>query len=468
MVPCPFQYIKFLIIMTHSDVLIIGAGLSGLSCAHFLKKYKPSLKVIVLEQSGRAGGVIDSCRLDGFLAEAGPHGFLDNKPESQEILRDLQLDSQLLKAPLGNFKRYLCKKGRLVALPQGPVDLITSPLLSFPAKLRLLAEPFIKPVPGHPTVSQWTETRFGKGVLPLVDAAVTGTFSGDFTKLSMDAVMPGVRLLEKEHGSLLKGMMAKKKEKKDAAPLPSMGNFPEGMVTLVNRLADAADILFDHAVQAINVQDGGFEVQTAAGKRFSCSSLVSGLPMNAGLKLLAGFKPPVAHIPESTICNVVLGFKDTGFLPKAFGFLVPECEERFVLGCMFTSGMFPGRAPEGHVLLEVLVGGRRHPERLQLSDEEVIRQTIYDLGELLDLPGEPVLSRVMRPTGGIPQLEEDHLRLLKWRKTLETQQSGLHICGFGWDGIGVNDATKSARQAALNIIDGRGEDAEVSVKPVYF
>jgi oxygen-dependent protoporphyrinogen oxidase len=453
--------------MTYSDVLIIGGGLSGLSCAHFLKKYNPALSVLVLEKSDRAGGVIDSCAESGFLAEAGPHGFLDNKPESQEILYDLQLESLLQKAPLADFKRYLCKNGRLMALPQKPGELITSSLLSLPAKLRLLAEPFIKPLVGSPTVSDWAKYRFGKGVLPLVDAAVTGTFSGDFTRLSMDAVMPGVRLLEKESGSLLKGLWAKKKKKAAASPLPSMVNFPDGMVTLVNRLAAETDILFADGVRVVRKKSPGFEVVSEQGIR-TCSHLVSGLPINGGLHLLSQFKPPVAQVPESVICNIVLGFKDSGFVPRAFGFLVPECENRFVLGCMFSSAMFPGRAPAGHVLLEVLVGGRRHPERLELDDQELIDRAVADLGGLVDLPGEPVSARVIRPKGGIPQLEKDHVSLLQWRETVQDQQPGLHICGFGWDGIGINDAVKSASQAAMAIINGRQKNDSVAVKPVYF
>ncbi len=454
--------------MTHSDVIIVGAGLSGLACAHFLKKRHPSLSICLLEKTERVGGVIDSLAEDGFLAEAGPHGFLDNKPESQEMLADLHLDSILQKAPLADFKRYLCKDGRLLALPQKPAELIRSPILGVFAKIRLLAEPFIKPVSGQSTVSQWAEARFGQGVLPLVDAAVTGTFSGDFTKLSMDAVMPGVRELEKEYGSLLRGLKARKKEKAcGGGGVPAMINFPDGMVTLVNRLAEGMDVRYGSAVQSFTPTPEGFEV-VCAESSFTCSHLVSGLPMNGGLKLLAPFKPPVSRVPEATICNIVLGFKGEGFVPKAFGFLVPECEGRFILGCMFTTKMFPGRAPVGHVLLEVLVGGRRHPERVQLCDGELIARATADLAELLDLPGEPVFSKVMRPSGGIPQLEEDHLRLLRWRETLQQKQAGLHICGFGWDGIGVNDAIKSAHAVAMAIVNGTRGNKPVEVKPVYF
>ncbi len=453
--------------MTHFDVLIIGAGLSGLSCAHFLQKYNPSLRVSVLEKSDRAGGVIDSYAEAGFLAEAGPHGFLDNKPESQEILQDLQLESLVQKAPLADFKRYLCKNGKLMALPQKPAELISSPLLSFSAKLRLLVEPFVKPVPGNPTVSDWARTRFGKGVLPLVDAAVTGTFSGDFNRLVMDAVMPGVRQLEQEYGSLLKGMKAKKKKKAGSSPLPAMVNFPDGMITFVHRLEAGKNILFGHRVQGIHKRGEGWEVVTGDGL-FTCSHLVSALPVNGGLKLLSHFNPPVAQIPESTICNIVLGFKDSDFVPKAFGFLVPECENRFILGCMFTTQMFPGRAPAGHVLVEVLVGGRRHPERVQLGDNDLVSQAVRDLGELLDLPGSPVFSKVIRPTGGIPQLEENHLSLLKWREDTQRGQPGLHVCGFGWDGIGVNDATKSSYDVARAILNGQKDIDQVEVKPVYF
>jgi oxygen-dependent protoporphyrinogen oxidase len=178
---------------TTYDTIIIGAGLSGLAAAHFLQKMRPKASFLILEKENRPGGAVLSFHDQGFLAEWGPHGFLNNTSESLEILNDTGLMANAQLAPLGNFVRFVCHKGRLMQLPQNPKQLLSTHLLSLPAKLRLLGDLFIKPVEDDQTISQWAARRFGKGILHLVDAAVTGTFAGDFTRLSIDAVMPGLR-----------------------------------------------------------------------------------------------------------------------------------------------------------------------------------------------------------------------------------------------------------------------------------
>ena len=452
------------------DVIIIGSGISGLATVHFLQKMRPDLRVLLLEKSERAGGAIKSFFEDGFLAECGPHGFLDNVEESREILRDTGLEKEAQPVPLGDFRRFVCHQGKLVALPQKPQSMLTTPLLSVKAKLRLLGDLWMKPCQEDQTIAEWAEYRFGKGVLPLVDVAVIGTFSGDYQRLSIDAVMPGVRRLEKEHGSIFRGLKAKKKKSKRSGPLPAMKNFAQGLERLVEVPARDREIVFNSSVRWLNRQDDGCYHIDTAKKRFSAHNVVMGLPVNPALSLLSKLStPPVAAIPVSRIFNVALGFTDRAQIPYGFGYLAPERENRFALGALFSSQMFPGRAPAGHVLLEALVGGRRHPEKLELADEEIIKRVLGDLKQLIDLPEPPVFSRVLKPTGGIPQLEMDHPRLLEWRRALEHKEKGLYICGFGWDGIGINDMTKSARRVAEAIVaGGRGEAEKDAVKGVYF
>jgi oxygen-dependent protoporphyrinogen oxidase len=165
---------------------------------------------------------------------------------------------------------------------------------------------------------------------------------------------------------------------------------------------------------------------------------------------------------------VALGFTDKADIPFGFGYLAPESEHRFTLGALFSSHMFPGRAPEGHVLLEALVGGRRHPERLELTDEDIIDRVYRDLKDLIDLPEPPVFSRVLRPESGIPQLEEGYPGLLAWRRQLHENQDNLHLCGFGWQGIGINDMHKEAWNVARRILSGLQEEENNEVKGVYF
>jgi len=454
-----------------SDVIIIGAGISGLAAAHFIKKLAPSFEVMLLEAGDRAGGAIQSFHQDGFLAEWGPHGFLDNAEESREILEDTGLYSEAQQAPLGDFHRYVCHRGRLVQIPQKPGKILATPLLPFWGKLRVLGDLWIKPDPKDQTLGQWAGRRFGKSVLPLVDAAVTGSYSGDFNLLSIDSVMPGLRKLECEHGSVIRALLRKMKEKKGSIRkrLPAMNNFPQGLDRLVEVLAHGKNIAFARSVTALGREDGQWRITTAQGE-FSARNVVMALPVNSGLKILSLIKtPPIARIPVSRICNVVLGFDASAKVPYGFGYLAPEREKRFTLGVLFSSHMFPNRAPAGKVLMEALVGGRRHPERLELSDEEIIASVCQDIRQLMELPEKPLFAKVLRPASAIPQLEMDHPKMLAYRAGLEQENKGLYICGFGWDGVGINDMVKSARKAAVAIsTGGRGEEAAAPVKPVYF
>ncbi|MEJ2690451.1 MAG: protoporphyrinogen oxidase [Deltaproteobacteria bacterium] len=456
---------------TTYDTIIIGAGLSGLATAHFLQKSRPEASFLILEKENRPGGAVLSFHEQGFLAEWGPHGFLNNTAESLEILNDTGLMAKAQLAPLGNFVRFVCHKGRLMQLPQNPKQLLSTHLLSLPAKLRLLGDLFIKPMEDDQTISQWAARRFGKGILHLVDAAATGTFAGDFTRLSIDAVMPGLRDMEKSSGSVLRALKKRKKDKssgRSSLELPAMVSFPGGMEDLIKTLQMNKPIRFGSKVNAVIKTKVGWDVEMPED-RFHCANLVIALPVNQALSLLASHaKPPVAEVPTAAINNVVMGFTDKAKIPFGFGYLAPEVEKRFTMGVMFSSHMFPGRCPAGTVLIEALVGGRRHPERLDLSDEELCRLVFDDISQLIELPEKPFFTRVLRPKAAIPQLEMDHPALLAWRRQLCADNNGLFVCGFGWDGIGMNEMVKSAKKAVNDLQEGAASAGKAELKPVYF
>jgi oxygen-dependent protoporphyrinogen oxidase len=454
------------------DVIVVGGGLSGLSVAHFLGRQRPGLKVAIIEKDDRPGGAIRTFKEDGFQGEWGPHGFLNNTPESRRLLRDIGLDREMQTAPLGDFQRFICFDGRLEPLPQSPKMLLTTPLLSFAGKLRLLADLWKKPRREDQTIGAWAAYRFGAGVLPMVDVAVTGTFAGDLHRLSIDAVMPGVRHLEKEAGSVLRGLRGKKKNDSGPKGLPAMINFPAGMERLIEVLAAGQDDLrLSTSVDGVTRETAGagWLVGTARGQ-LRAKVVIMALPVNAALELLKGIAtPPISAVPGARIANVVMGFGPGALVPRGFGYLAPEREGRFALGAMFSSHMFPGRCPAGHVLLEALVGGRRHPERLALSDDELVAGVYGDIKQLLTLPEPPVFAKVLRSAGSIPQLEMDHPALLDWRRDLEGKMPGLYVCGFGWDGIGMNDVIKSAARTVEAVVAERQvAGGQAPVKPVYF
>ena len=461
------------------DTLIIGGGISGLTVAHFLQKYQPGARIRILEKSSSAGGAIRSFHQDGFLAEWGAHGFLDNVEASRELLADTGLDKEAQKAPLDEFVRYVCLNGRLNLIPQNPKKIITSNLVSLPAKLRVLADLWKKPHPEEQTVAQWAAHRFGSSLLPFVDAVLTGTYAGDFNRLSIDAVFPGIRSLELDNGSVIRGLLQKRKaakvnkRKTSAIKLPAMISFPQGMGRLPEALAADKDLEFSTEVESIHKNENGWKARTPENS-FQAKSLVLALSVNQALSLLSnseglgGKASPVSSIPEARIVTVLLGFTESADIPFGFGYLAPEQEKRFAMGALFSTHMFPGRAPAGHMLLEALVGGRRHPEKLELSDDVLIRETYADLKQLIHLPDPPIFSRVLRPDHAIPQLEIGYPKLLSWRNSLVKDNPDLYVCGFGWEGIGINDMTKSAKEVATAIAAGIAAKSKTEVKGVYF
>ncbi len=460
------------------DTIIIGAGISGLTVAHKLNLKHPDRKLLILEKGSRAGGCIESHHEGSYIAEIGPHGFLDNCQESRDLLAETGLDQEKVIAPLMDFVRYVFYNNKLNTIEQTPLKIIKAPLIPWKDKFGVLRDLFKRPLEGEPTVAKWVDYRFGPALLPYVDAVFTGTYAGDINCLKIDAVMPGARGLEKEHGSLIRGIFAKiwanRKNKKKKLSMPAMTSFADGMYRLPEKIAsrflEHDQLKLNTTVKSLKKDNEKWVVLTETGEEFSCFNLVLAVPTNISLKMLhdVDSSMPLNTIPEAKIVTVVFGYDNGASLPPGFGFLTPEVEKRFTLGTLFSSNMFPGRAPKGHIVFETLIGGRRHPERVSMSNDELIKYAKQEVTEILNLPGEPAFTRVLRSGWGIPQLEEKYPALLQWKKDLEAKEKGLHVCGFGWEGIGLNDMIKAATRVAADIETGTATVHEAEIKKVYF
>jgi len=468
-----------------TEILILGGGLSGLAAGHFLAKLmsqsEPKGQILILEKSERLGGAIQSFSEGGYQGELGAHGFLNNSPSSQELLADLGFDadqaSSLQQAPLSNFERYICHHGKLEPIPQSPKKILSSKLLPLSAKLRVLGDLFVKPIAEEQSVADWASSRFGPAILPFIDAALTGTYGGDMQRLSIDAVMPGLREKELEHQSVFRALLHRRKHTGDASKpnltpkpkgLPAMQSFVGGMEQLIQALAPNHQVLYGQEAQTLEKTSDGWLVQ-CQGYRIEANQLIIALPRPQALPLLDPIlAAPSYKVAEAQVYNVLLGFSSKVNIPEAFGYLAPRTEKRYLLGAMFSSQMFPGRAPQGGVLLECLVGGSLHPERLQESDESILQQSLKDVCELLHITEEPIYTKVLRPQASIPQPEVGHQQFLQWRDQLQAAYPDLKIIGFGWEGIGINDMTKMAKAAAEALHQGGHQGAENEIKGVYF
>lgn len=459
------------------NTIIVGAGLTGLTVAHKIRLQDQQHSLLIIDKAETAGGVIRTHRENNFISEIGPHGFLDNNEISQGILAETGLDQEAVRAPLMDFVRYVYHKGKLNMIEQTPFKIAKAPLISWPSKFRVLGDIFKRPLKGEPTIAQWVEHRFGAAMIPYMDAAFTGTYAGDIHQLRVDAVMPGVRAIEKQYGSVIRGLIAKAIAKKRSGAkksfiMPAMTSFPQGMARLPERLAEQftqEELLLETGISAIARENNGWSVTCEDGTRHEAEQLVLALPTNAALKLLTSLKAgmPQQEIPEAWIVSVIMGYENAE-IPPGFGFLTPESEKRFSLGCLFSSNMFPGRAPDNHIVIETLVGGRRHPERVAMDDSSITQQAIKDIEDILGLKN-PVYTTVLRSKSGIPQLEEGYTDLLSWRDALVRTNPGLHICGFGWEGIGLNDMMKTGTKVAEAIHSTRTSgSSDAEAKGIYF
>src|SRR6185295_2049338 len=347
------------------DILVIGGGISGLTAAFHLAR--SGRRVAVLEASMRVGGSIET-RADGaWRFEMGPNTVVENDESVGRLIRDCGLEGEKITAAASAKRRYLYKDGRLVPLPAGPGGFLTTPLFPLSAKLRLLREPWIgRPADGlEESIAQFVRRRLGQAFLDdAVGPFVSGVYAGDPERLSVRWAVPKIFALEERHGSLIRGALARRK---GPAPGGAMISFRHGLEELPRKLArEIGDVRTGVACEKVIRTDGGFRAETAAGP-IDAERVVLAVPADDAARLLdeatAGASRLFAEIPYAPVAVVSLGWRreEVSHPLGGFGFLVPRKEGLRLLGCLFPSEIFPGRAPEGHVALAAFAGGRTDP-----------------------------------------------------------------------------------------------------------
>jgi oxygen-dependent protoporphyrinogen oxidase len=452
-----------------STVTVIGGGLSGLATAWRLARDGAS--VTVLEQSHRTGGVIRSERVDGFLCEAAPNSVLVKSASAETFLMDIGLGDQIVDAnPLAD-KRFLVRNGRVIPLPMSLWGGVTTPLYSLGAKFRLLAEPFIKPSGREDeSVAAFVTRRMGHEFLDYgIASLVSGIFAGDPERLSMRYAFPKVWNLEANYGSLIGGAIKLGRERKRRGETPyksRMIAFREGIETLTRCLADssAARIVTAAAVNTIARGEHGWTVRWSddAGEHERVSeSLVISVPEPETRKLPwpGDVAASIARHPELThppVTTLVMGFRrDQVRHPlDGFGMLIPLKEDRKVLGAIFSSTIFPERAPEGHVSIMIFLGGATMPESAKADVDAAVALACDQLSDLLGLQGDPVFSRAVHWPRAIPQYNVGHGDFIAAIEATENAWPGLHFCANYRGGPGLSDCLDSAIRTS-DLILGR-------------
>ena len=448
-----------------TDVVIAGAGISGLACALWLQGR--GVRVTVLERNDAPGGAMTSAREDGYLVERGPNSALETTPLFAELFAAAGVEPEKVTANAAASKRYILRGGKLIPLPMSPPAFLATPLFSLGAKLRLFREPFIARGEGEETVAQFVRRRLGPEFLDYaINPFVSGVYAGDPERLSVPAAFPRLAELEQKYGSLILGQIQGARERKRRAEKSKqsapMFSFRDGMGSLPRAIAAKLDgVQLGTTVEAVERAEGGYRVRTrdASGQlsEAAARAVVLAMPAHVTAPLVQPLAPDAADalagIEYPPVAVVATAYRpQPGMHPlDGFGFLIPAKENRRILGTLFSSTLFPGRAPEGRVLLTSFVGGMRQPELARQSESDLVAMVAAEQRQLLGCPPAPEFSRVTFWPQAIPQYAPGHLQRMARLNAAEQQLPGLFFCANYRGGISVGDCVKSAHAMAERV-----------------
>jgi protoporphyrinogen/coproporphyrinogen III oxidase len=492
---------------TPLHVVIVGGGVAGLSTAwrlltdpelagitptmpaderlsgDALSRLRANLTVTVLESSERLGGNIHSQHDQGFIVEWGPNGYLDNAPETPRICRLLGIEERIQPARDAAGRRFLYVRGRLRELPFSPISFLVSDVLTARGRLRVMREPFI---PGRPdaneSVFQFAARRIGEEAARiLVDAMVSGVYGGNARELSLVAAFPKMYALEKEHGGLVRGMLAKMREgrtaetkaqakaKAKAGPAGPGGvltSFDEGFEVLIHELAEAlrqggrCTIDKGTAVDDLVPSPGHrWVVHLIDGRTLAADAVVVATPARHAGTVTRSFDPDLCRtlqsIPEAPLVVVGLAYGEDD-LPEplnGFGFLVPRGQGPRSLGVLWDSCIYPNRAPQGMVLLRAMLGGAHDRTAIEMGDSEVLKTVLGDLAVAMSLTIPPRRTWILRHPQGIAQYTVGHLERLASIDDCLRNWPGLFLAGSSYRGISVNHCVEQSIPLAREVLN---------------
>jgi oxygen-dependent protoporphyrinogen oxidase len=441
-------------------VVVIGAGISGLACAYRLQR--SGIPARVLESGPRPGGVIETIEKDGFRFDLGPQSFLSTGP-LLELVDSLGLKDQLLRAH-PRAPRYVLLGGRLVAAPLSPPALLTTPLFGAGTKWRLLTEIFRRSQPpaSDESVASFVRRKFGGEILDrLVAPFVSGIYAGDPERLSLRAAFPKLREFEAQHASVLRGAMKSRPAK--GTPRPGLCSFRDGMETLPRAFAaQMSDSLFvETSVAGLRHSKANgrpwFGVETIHHdhrETLAANAVVVATPTQAASQILQSisneFVSMFSRIEYAPVAVVSAGYRREQ-LQKAvdgFGVLVPRSEGLRVLGTVFSSSLFPGRAPEGMVCFTSFAGGATDPGLCDLGDGKITQIVCGEVGRVLGIKGEPVATNLRRCARALPQYNLGHTEIVKSLETLTAAIPGLFLAGNYLSGPSIGSCIEQAYRTA--------------------
>lgn len=497
------------------DLAILGGGITGLTTAFLALQAQPDIRLVVLEREDVTGGKARTTVRDGYTVDWGPNGFVSSAPHTLDLVRRLGIEADLQPALATAAKRYLYHDGGLRPFPSTPPAFLATEVLSVPGKLRAVLELALGGRhDGEETVYSFLERHFGRGLAnALAGSLVAGTTAGDPRLLSVDALFPRLRDMEREHGSLLRafigmGRRAARTKRADAtgrlegvraqavgttrptpgstpntAPVgvPADGSPPPGRGRLTSFRAGGMQHLLDTLHQAVGPRvrtgtrvtrlqlamadtaaDGGapapHAVEMASGERLLATDVVITTPSHVAAGLLEpqlrSASSALRDIPYSGVRVFGLGFDriDVPRVLDGFGFLPSPAQGVRSLGVLWSSAIYPGRAPDGKVLLRVLAGGSLDAEMLRLSDDDALAMVLRDLERTMGIVAEPEFREIVTWPHAIPQYTLGHLSRVHAIDDALSAYRGVHLAGNAYRGVSINDSVRDAARTVDRIL----------------
>jgi oxygen-dependent protoporphyrinogen oxidase len=453
------------------DCIVIGAGISGLGVAAQLVMQDAS--VLVLERAARVGGTMLTQQAHGYLMDFGPTTILHTTPGIDTLVHFAGLTQDVCFANPQHTKRYVVRRGALHPLPSGPVSFLTSRLFSPGAKLRLLKEPFIGAGRREESIGAFTQRRLGREFLDYaIHPFVAGVYAGDPARLSVPWAFPKLYALEQQYGSLLKGALLGSRARhrqqwrsgEYSKQHAQIFNFRHGLHTLPEGIAARLGqrVLLNCRIRHLVREADGYMIEYVVGHNI-CSVRSRTLVLAVPADVLDGYmqqcnpcyRGGLASLPYAPVVQMFLGYRRAavGHPLDGFGVLIPAAEQKKLLGVLWTSSLFPNRAPEGRVALTAFLGGMLQPDLLTLDDDRIIGCCLADLRALLDVRGDPEVVVVKKWPRAIPQYQLGYGAHVEQMRTFEATTPGMFICSNSRGGVAVGDCIRQAGATSTRVLE---------------
>lgn len=464
-------------------VLVIGGGVTGLAAAHALAK-SGRARIRLLERGARTGGIVSTDRSEGRVLERGPDCFISNKPWALALAKELGLEPELRSTTTGHRRSFVLRDRRFHPIPEGfhlmaPTlvkPFLASGLVSWPGKIRAGLEVLLPRRPkDDESLESFVRRRLGGELFErLVEPLVAGIYTADARELSLRATFPQFLDLERDHGSILRGLWARRGAEDAPAARAASGpryglflTFKDGVQTFTDAIAASLPPgtleLGAEATSVRRAAPGGFEVVVRRGEStetLAAAAVLVALPAPAAARVLAPLDADLAAklgaIPYASAATLNLVFRreQVRHALDAMGFVVPSRERRFLLACSFSTTKFDGRAREGEVLLRAFLGGQGHREDVELPEGEIVRRALEELRDLLGIEGEPVRTLATVWPGAMPQYVLGHLDRVAAIEASAGRIPGLALAGNAYRGVGIPDCVRSAEAATARLLEG--------------